>query len=283
MSYKTLLVHVDRSAGAEQRMRIAARLASRENAHLIGAAATGVSRFIYDTTVAPDAGVGYTAHLEAHLQVLRQQARETLPAFESIVRAIDVASYETLLLDDEAGAGISLRGHYSDLIVISQTNLDDPNATTLPDFPEFVVMSSGRPVLVIPYAGSFETVGDNVLVAWDAGASATRAVTSAIPMLRKAATVNVVVFNAEDQGDAQGEQPGADIALYLARHDIKVNVVSFRTGTDVGNALLSTAMDLDSDLLVMGGYGHSRFREMLMGGATRTVLQSMTIPVLMTH
>lgn len=282
MSYKTLLVHVDRSAGAEQRMRIAARLASRENAHLIGGAATGVSRFIY-ASVVPGTGVSYTPHLEAHLQVMRQQALETLPAFESIARAMNVASYETLLLDDEAGAGISLRGHYSDLIVISQTNLEDPDARVLPDFPEFLIMSSGRPVLVIPHSGSFETVGGNVLVAWDAGASATRAVTSAIPLLRRADIVNIAVFNAEKQGDAHGEEPGADIALYLARHGIKVNVVPSGSGIDVGNALLSTAMDLESDLLVMGGYGHSRFREMLMGGATRTVLQSMTIPVLMAH
>ena len=153
----------------------------------------------------------------------------------------------------------------------------------MPDFPEYVVINSGRPVLIVPYAGRFDTFGKRVLVAWDASISATRAVTAALPLLRRADAVEIVVFNADVQDDAHGEQPGADIALYLARHDVKVNVVRQNSKIDIGNALLSMTNDLNSDLMVMGGYGHSRFREILLGGVTRTVLESMTVPVLMAH
>ena len=151
----------------------------------------------------------------------------------------------------------------------------------LPDFPEYVVLNAGRPVLVVPYAGQFEHIGKRVLVAWDAGVSATRAVVNAIPMLKRADIVEVAVFNAEDSGDAHGDIPGADIALYLARHRVKVDVIRQKTRIDVGNSLLSLAADLGSDMLVTGCYGHSRFREIMLGGVTRTMLESMTIPVLM--
>ena len=146
-----------------------------------------------------------------------------------------------------------------------------------------IAKSSGRPVLVVPYAGSFASVGRRALVSWDAGTSATRALTASIPLLRRAEIVEVAVFNADPQTDVHGEQPGADIALYLARHGLKVDVIRQKTQVDIGNALLSLATDLGSDLVVMGGYGHSRFREILLGGVTRTVLESMTVPVLMAH
>jgi nucleotide-binding universal stress UspA family protein len=282
MPYKTILVHVDKSRHASERLRIATQIAIDEQAHLIGAALTGVSRFVYQAGLMGD-GAGFTAQLETHLDLLRAQAKESLVAFEAAARTAGVTSCESQLVDDEAGAGISLLGRYSDLIVIGQTDRDDPSPATLPDFPEYVVMSAGRPVLVVPYAGRFDTVGRRALVAWNGSTSATRAVTNAIPLLRRADIVEVVVFNVDATSDTHGEQPGADIALYLARHDIKVDVIRQKTGIDVGNALLSLATDLGSDMIVMGGYGHSRFREILMGGVTRIVLQAMTVPVLMSH
>jgi len=282
MSYKTILVHVDKSRHTSERLRIAMQIALDEQAHLIGAALTGISHFVYQAGLMGD-GAGFTAQLETHLDLLRAQARESLGTFEAAAAAAGVVSCESQVVDDEAGAGISLIGRYSDLIVIGQTDREEPSPATLPDFPEYVVMSSGRPVLVVPYAGRFDTVGRRVLVAWNGSTSATRAVTNAIPLLRRAEIVEVVVFNVDASSDTHGEQPGADIALYLARHGIKVDVTRQKTGIDVGNALLSLATDLGSDMIVMGGYGHSRFREILMGGVTRTVLQAMTVPVLMSH
>ena len=282
MSYKTVLVHVDSDRQASERIKLAAQIAMHEEAHLIGAAPSGVSRFIYQSRFIYDGG-GMTTHLDSHLDELRKAARESLNRFEAAVKGIGVRSCEARQVDDEAGAAISLQARYSDLVVIGQTDPDEVSSTTLPDFPEFVVMNAGRPVLLVPYTGQYDAMPKRVLIAWDASTSATRAVTGAIPLLKRAQNVDVVVFNADSRGDAHGEQPGADIGLYLARHNIKVNVVRQKTDIDVGNALLSIVTDLGSDMIVMGGYGHSRFREILLGGVTRMVLESMTVPVLMAH
>jgi nucleotide-binding universal stress UspA family protein len=101
--------------------------------------------------------------------------------------------------------------------------------------------------------------------------------------MEQAGKVTLAVFNAGREPEAHGSEPGADMALYLARHGIKVEVSSQVTAIDVGSALLSFASDIDADLLVMGCYGHSRMHEIMLGGASRTVLQSMTLPVLMAH
>lgn len=281
MSYKTVLVHVDNDKHAAERIKLAARIATGEQAHLIGAAPTGVSRFIYQSRFIYD-GAAATG-IDSHLEELRKRARAALTAFEAEAQRSGVRSFEGRMVDDEAGAAMSLQARYSDLVIIGQTDLDEMSPTTLPDFPEFVVMNSGRPVLIVPYTGSYGTLAKRVLIAWDASTSATRAVTGALPLLKQAENVDVVVFNADARGDAHGEQPGSDIGLYLARHGVKVNVVRQKTDIDVGNALLSISTDLNSDMIVMGGYGHSRFREILLGGVTRTVLESMTVPVLMSH
>jgi nucleotide-binding universal stress UspA family protein len=281
MSYKTILVHADRCRHAKQYIDIAASIAARENAHLIGVATTGVSRYIYQSGMVDPMVPPTSNHLAQHLEALRQRARHALDDFETQMQKSEVASWESAMIDDEAGAGLALRGRYSDLLVLGQVNPDEPSPVVMPDFPEYVVLNAGRPVLVVPYAGRFDTVGKRVLVAWDAGVSATRAVVNAIPMLKRADIVEVAVFNAEERGDAHGDVPGADIALYLARHGIKVDVIRQKTRIDVGNSLLSLAADLGSDMLVTGCYGHSRFREIMLGGVTRTLLETMTLPVLM--
>ena len=281
MSYKTILVHVDESAHVDEQIEIAAHLAIQYDAHLIGLAATGVSaQFSF-----PGAMGDGTFNLTSILEPLRERADSVLAKFEAIARKLEVASYEKRVMDDDAGAGLSLQARYADLVVIGQIDANAPALFLGSDFPEYVLVNSGRPVLMVPYTGHFAHVGKRVLVAWDASMGATRAVTAAIPILKQADFVQVVVFNAEKQPWVHGEQPGTDIALYLARHGIKIEVSQQTTPSDlgVGNALLSHALDCDADLIVMGGYGHSRFREVVLGGTTRAILSSMTIPVLMSH
>ena len=143
------------------------------------------------------------------------------------------------------------------------------------------MLAAGRPVLILPSAGSFPTIGKRILIAWSLSREATRAVTDADPLLRLADTVHVMAVMRRDE---HGDVPGADIGLYLARHGVRVQVKSDQGAEiDVGNELLSRAADLDADLIVMGGYGHSRLKEWVLGGATRTILASMTAPVLMSH
>jgi nucleotide-binding universal stress UspA family protein len=121
-------------------------------------------------------------------------------------------------------------------------------------------------------------------VAWNAGREAARAVTDALPLLTRADAVHVVAFNPDKGGADHGDTPGADIGLYLARHGVKVSVAQQQNEElAVGEQILSRAADLSVDLIVMGAYGHSRVRELMLGGATRTLLDSMTVPVLMSH
>ena len=278
MSYKTVLVQVDQSSHAAQRIRIAAAIAIADGAHLVGTATSGIARQVYqahafDLTMTLAAG---------HYEALRAAADQALVKFDAQAASLGVRSYERRMIDDDAGGGLSLQARYADLVVLSQPDPDEVDPGSGSDLPEYVMLNCARPVLIVPYAGQFTHVGKNILIAWDGSKEATRAITCALPLLRRAANVSVAVFNAEG-AVKHGEQPGADIALYLARHQVKVEVVQKEVDIDLGNALLSLASDLGADLIVMGGYGHTRFRELLLGGVTRTVLKTMTVPVLMAH
>lgn len=276
MSYKTILVHVDHSPHCEARVRAAAAIALEQQAHLTGAAMSGMARVVYEDSSA-DLG---TALIVAQLATLRERAETALARFEEIAAGMGVASFERRMVNDEPEAGLALQARYADLVVVSQPDPQDACSRLNPGLPAYVMLTSGRPVLVVPHSGSFARIGSHVLLAWDAGPEASRAVAAAMPLLRRAASVGVAIFN---PGPAHGEQPGADIALYLARHGVKVEVAVNQTGIEVGEALLSMAADRQADLVVMGGYGHTRLRELVMGGVTKTMLRSMTAPVLMVH
>jgi nucleotide-binding universal stress UspA family protein len=172
---------------------------------------------------------------------------------------------------------------YADLAILGQHDPDD--AASGPRYlPEEVVLGGGRPVLIVPYIGPTATFGERVSIAWDASREAARAVNDALPLLRRARQVGVVSVNPRPWPFAHGEEPGADIGLHLARHGVKVEVQRIEgQGIDTANAILSHLADQSADLLVMGAYGHSRLREFVLGGVTRTILREMTVPVLMSH
>ena len=146
------------------------------------------------------------------------------------------------------------------------------------------MLSAGRPALVVPDIGAGKTLGRRVMIAWDTGREAARAVNDALPILQQAEAVTVLSVNPRPGIDLHGEEPGADIALHLTRHGVKVEVQRTQVEEiNIGDTILSRLADLGSDLLVMGAYGHSRLREVVLGGVTRTLLESMTVPVLMSH
>lgn len=276
MPYKTILVHVDHAHHAAARLQAAAGMAAACDAHLIGAAMSGISRYVYQD----GASDLLQTVLASHVDELYRRANVSLDAFERIAAGAAVRSFERRLVDDEPGAALALQARYADLVVLSQSDPDDPVARMTPGLPEYVMLASARPVLVMPHAGHFPVIGSEVLVAWDASTAATRALANALPLLKRARRVTVAVFNPDH---AHGQQPGADIALYLARHGINAEVMAQHTSIDIGEALLSLAADVDANLIVMGCYGHARVRELLLGGVTQTILKSMTAPVLMSH
>lgn len=279
MHYKTILLHADNARNANARLELTAQLAEQQQAHLVCAAMTGISRFVYHTNgsrtdiIRPDLA-----------ERARHSAEATLEHYAAVTGRLGVSSCEHRLVDDDAYGGLLLQARYADLLVVGQADHGDPaTGALLQDLPEYIVLNSCRPVLIVPFAGVLKPVGQRIVVAWDGSAQATRAITGALPLLAHAASVTVALFDAASGADEHGDEPGADIALYLARHGVKVDVVRQATDGNVGEAVLAMADSVNADLLVMGAYGHARYREILLGGATRTVLNSMTVPVLMAH
>lgn len=221
-----------------------------------------------------------------------EDARTVLARFREKAERAGI-SYETRSVHvyvNRIGEQVSLHARYADLAILGQTDPDEIPAGG-PRIVEDVLFSSGRPVLVIPYIGApgqgrrgGADFGHNVMVAWDAGREAARAVNDAIPMLERARKVEVFAVNPDKGLRHHGDEPGADIALHLSRHGVNVDVKVVEA-RDMGTAdtLLSRISDRGSDLLVMGGYGHGRMREMALGGVTRNILGHMTVPVLMSH
>ncbi len=146
-------------------------------------------------------------------------------------------------------------------------------------------MAIGLPVLTVPYAGTFPTVGSRALIAWDGSREATRALHDALPFLKRATKATVITIGENKSEPLRGRIPASHIAAVIARHGVNVEVsdIGATDRQSVGDLLLSQASDLGADLLIMGAYGHARWHELVMGGGTRTVLTSMTVPVLMSH
>ena len=284
MTFKDILVALDGAPPARERVEQAAALAQRFEAHLVG----------LHSTLAPASqpGRGYFEYFDRSLleplyrdfdDKMRAEAEGARQLFEDAARRRGVSA-EWRAASGYPSQTAALHGRYADLIVLGQLDPDDPQAPLFRPLPEEVALAVGRPVLAIPYAGTWDMIGRRVVVGWDASREATRAINDAMPLLAAAETVTVLVIDPADGAAGHGEMPGADIALHLARHGVKAAIESTVSGgIGVGNALLSRASDFAADLLVMGAYGHSRVRELLLGGATRTILESMTLPVLMSH
>lgn len=276
MSFKTILVHIDSGKRCSVRLDVAIRLAIQHDAHLVGLQA-----------LAPFEPPGYVmaemgpAIIEAQKQVAANEIARAEAEFTRQTSDAGLRNVEWRNAIDDPVEAMTLHARYADLIVIGQADPADHLHTPV-DFPERLVLAAGRPVLILPAIGRFPTIGKRILVAWNPSREATRAVTDAIPLLRLADKVHVMAVN--PKAGEHGAVAGADIGLYLARHGVRVEVkTDHGAEIDVGNELLSRAADLDADLIVMGGYGHSRLKEWVLGGATRTILESMTVPALMSH
>ena len=280
MALRNLLVYLDSTKASAARGELALKLAQRHEAHITGLAPTA-------TPLVP----GYIAGnfpdelLQMQEAEARERAEAAVQSFREAAERLGV-SVETRVESCTSAnltALIALHARYADLTVMGQVDPDDaaPGGVTMV---EDVIMTSGRPTLVVPYVGATAAPGRRVVVAWDASREAARAAQDALPVLERADEVTILVVNPEKGDQDHGQQPGADIALHLARHGVKAKVQrSEVTDISVGEEILSRMADAGSDLLVMGAYGHSRLREVVLGGVTRTLLEEMTVPVLMSH
>jgi nucleotide-binding universal stress UspA family protein len=281
MALRSILVHLDAGENTPARVAAAAALALEHQAHLVGLAPTGWVMMPADWS----GTVGTAGYVEAAMEVLREQAEGCIRRFEQQAKSLGVESIESRVEASDAGTAVALHARYCDLTVVTQVEPGRWMTTEAPQLPQQVMMNSGRPLLVLPYASApASPLAKQVLVGWDASREAARALADALPLLQRARNVQVAVFEAPQEVDPRhGELPGADIGLWLARHDVRVDVARVPTEVPVGEALLSRAADTQADLIVVGGYGHSRFRETVLGGVTRTLLRSSPVPVLMSH
>jgi len=273
MSYKTIVVHMDTSASANARLSLALGLARRFGAHLEGLFA----RFEPDPREFHVMG-GTADYYDTHrtLRMEQRGAIERLFRAEASRAQVDGAWVVT---NGDPVSAIMERCRTADLAILGQANPDDPESWIADRFPESILLGTGGPVLLVPYAGRFESFGERVLVAWNGSRESARAVHDALPFIARAAHVIIVT-------DEQSHASCDALAAMLARHgtaSIEIARLDSHAAQAAGDALLNHAADGACDLLVMGAYGHARFQELVLGGATRTLLSAMTLPVLMSH
>lgn len=278
MSYKTILVHLNDERRVAGLVDAATSIGQRFDAHVI---ALYVMPPI--PTYGPTAfGAGY---IEAGLKAFRDEAERVHNAFEEASRGRSIIPEWRLVEPGERSVAdcVLEQGRSADLIILGQRDRSFDFSAVL-DVPERIIIESGRPVLMIPNAGRFPTIGERVTVAWNMRREASRAVFDALPLLTQAKRVRIVWVNPQGEKQLARDLPGAEIAATLARHGVKCEVsTAVSTEIGAGDIILSGLTDDSADLLVMGAWGHSRMRELVFGGVTRHILEHMTVPVLMSH
>ncbi|MGI4721345.1 MAG: universal stress protein [Janthinobacterium lividum] len=282
--FKTIVVHIDGAAAQDSRLRAASLLANDHGAHLIGMTASGVSWLDYAVLTG---SFGAPVPLpESDFQGLRDAAEERLTVFSREAARLGVESFAGHANDDDVAYALLLESRYADLVVLSQ----DKAGNTLPaslgrmaHLPEYISLHGVRPVLVVPPDYDNAVIPGPAVVGWDGGMQALRAISAALPLLQRASNVQLAIINPDQRRGLHGEQPGADMALYLARHGVRVEVVRERTSSTEGEALVALARDSGAGLMVTGAYGHSRYREWVLGGVTRELLERAPVPLLIAH
>jgi nucleotide-binding universal stress UspA family protein len=278
MSYKSIVVFLDNSERCTQRLEFGVSMALNHQAHLTGL------YMVYEPSypLIPDAGFERLAiELEEFAALKKRQMEQK---FRDAAVKAGVAAFDWCAFSGNEGAFAAVRVRTADLAIVGQRDPEDDETFIAEGFPELVVLGGARPALFLPYTGALPKSFKTVMVAWNGGREAARAIADALPLLTRADKVLVTTVTTTADTREMDDVPGVDVAAYLSRHGVKAEVTrSAGIDIDAGEWLLSQASDLGADLLVMGAYGHARLREFVLGGVTRTLLKSMSIPVLMSH
>jgi nucleotide-binding universal stress UspA family protein len=270
MALADILVHMDPQADSAARLAVAIGLAKQHRAKLTGLYVI-THQFYQPRQDADNASAGAARAL-----------------FEERVARAGIEGQWQCIDWSVIGVGMTEiiihHAHYCDLLIIGQTEESAVGGGVPADLPERLILGAGRPVLVVPYAGEFPSVGERVLVAWKAGRESTRAVNDALPILKKAKRVNILAINSSETYGDDGESLCGGICAHLARHSVTARAESMMvTGTSVGDALLNRISEEGFDLLVMGAYAHTPQGKMVLGSVASQLLAQMTVPVLMSH
>ena len=275
---KDIIVHLEHRIARDPARDFAITVAETFDAHVAGVAFACTPDF-----------PGYVM-LEIPSDLLAQMIAESEKAalaaierFEAAARRSLVSAEHRLLKSIGADAPLLLStlARRLDLSVFMQS---EPDGVDNDDMIETSLFESGRPLIVVPYIQKEGLNLDHMVCCWDGSRVAARAINDALPLLVKAMTVDLLIVLNEKTTSAGNEVRGAEIAKHLARHDVKVQIVTVPApDIDVTNAILSYVADVSGTLIVMGGYGHARLREVILGGVTRDMLKTMTVPVFMSH
>jgi nucleotide-binding universal stress UspA family protein len=276
MSFKTIIAHCDGSKSVFHRLVVATDIGRRFDAMLTGIYAKAPFEPPSFVVQAFDMATLFKAHeqgVAADEAAARAAFHEVLEGRHSMAEWWSHEGYAEEVLARYA--------RYADLVVVGQSGSNGAPAVS-GDLPGTVAIESGRPVLVVPYVGARNPIGETVMLCWNASRESARAAADALPFLKTARNVIALIIEPSASGNSRGA--GADIVAWLARHGVNVMVRhDMAPNVDVGEIILSRAADYDADLIVMGVYGHSRRREMVLGGVSRTMLASMTVPLLISH
>ena len=270
----SVLLPVDRPAGAL--IDCAASVAALFEAHLDGIVC------VYQAMNPMVASEATAVVMAAEYETSVDQAAAVLDQFEIAARRFGIPhdARSTFNVSYAATRAVTEMSRLHDLNIVAQPDRLNPSAT---DFlSEAVLFGSGRPVLMVPYITHAPIKADRVLICWDGGVPAARAVHDAMPFLHKAAAIDVVAVNERENDDS--EVSSTALIAHLTRRDL--TATPYRLTADapnIHNAILSLAADNNTDLIVMGGYGHSRLREFILGGTTRGMFESLTVPALISH
>lgn len=278
MTYKSIVTLLDNSEQCEKWTAYAAGLAIEHKARLVGIAPREIARSLYVGDFM-SANSMWLTDLQDRIDT---DARQAVAAFSDVCAQHGLRDTESRVVDGAPVETMRRESLFSDLIVLGQELPGKEPATGIAGMVESLLLTTGRPILVVPALGEYKPVADeSVLVAWRASKESSLAVRQSLPVLSRAKTVEVV--EVLDKADIQSASARDQLVRYLQLHDVEATQHELVSTKDAGNTLLSYACDAGAGLMVMGGYGHARLKEWALGGVTKTILDTMTLPVLMAH
>jgi nucleotide-binding universal stress UspA family protein len=279
MQYKNILVYLDQGASNKERVNTAIAIAIAHSAQLTGV----VVNALPNSSILKRLGIGKS---DALMEQARVDAQVTIERFELQTDKAGVEADTQVIecLEGKAPEKLARMARIFDLSIMRQANPDKPNASFIAELSEEVMFSSGRPVFFMPYIGAHNIPCKTGLIAWDGSKAATRAVHDALPILEMMEKVTILIVDADKIEHYTDLKPGEALSRHLSAHGIN-NVVSRipRGQTSTSTVILNEISDTGADILVMGGYGTPKLREIMLGGVTRTLFECMTVPVLMSH
>jgi nucleotide-binding universal stress UspA family protein len=279
MEYKNLLVYLDQGASNKERVNTAIAIAKVHEAQLTGVVVNALPA----SSILQKLGFGKG---EALMEQQRVDAEEIIEHFKQMTEQEGVQADTRIIecVEGRAAEKLARMARIFDLSIMRQANPDKPNSAFISELSEEVMLSSGRPVFFIPYVGAHNIPCRRGLIAWDGSKSATRAVHDALPLLKMMEKVIILIVDADKIEHYAASQPGEELSRHLSIHGVN-NEISrvLKAEVSTSTIILNELSDSGADILIMGGYGTPKLREVMLGGVTRTLFECMTVPVFMSH